>query len=180
MLRSDSIAIVDTTLLNAFYYMDNLRLLAQIFSTVLVPMEVEKEFCINAEKRHRFLINAYANFLWLQKCTADQKTVFDLLKEGLNGGESETISQQRSLSTLMDESSLTIILDDRFARKCAERMGLRFKGTLRIIAILHFQGYLDYWKSVKTLQTNKQHFGKKIASEVFESEKEKFLRGLSD
>ncbi len=101
--------VADSACLIALERIDSLDLLNAVFEEVLIPPAVDMEFSVARP--------------WLKVHAPTNRTLVESLRLMVGDGEAEAIA-------LANELSLTIILDDRQARRVAKSLGLTILGTL--------------------------------------------------
>ena len=173
------IAVIDTTVLITFYKAGKLNLLVNLYNEVYIPRQVEKEFLqIEPDARFNFLLPTYEQNTWLKACqTFDQFTLENLaIEPKMDKGESEVIAQLRQIQIDLKVGSeaAECLLDEKVARKVAQRMDLPVKGSLRLLARLHFLGYLDYRRTVDPI-AKERRFTTELIQEAFKIAKEEAL-----
>jgi len=106
--------ILDTTCLIALEKLNLFNLLSQLYSKVLVPPQVVKEFSLTLP-----------DFIQIRK-VKDIKLLKVLMLE-LGKGEAEVIA------LALEEGDCIIVLDDKKARKIAKDLNLKVTGTLGVL-----------------------------------------------
>ena len=182
--------VVDTTFLDAVYRLRLLDKLVFLYSKVFIPVEVEREFLSNENKdrdsRFSYLFEGFSLYSWLEKCNSYDEITIKLLsaEKDMHRGESEVIAQVKELGlNTFDQASLSAVIDDRRAREVAVNNDVEIIGTLRILALLHFNGFINYHNSVKHLMSVGVRYNKQLVKEVFkktESELNSGRIGFSD
>ena len=123
------VIIADTSCLILLMKIGKLEILKKLYSKVFITDEVAKEFGV-------------ALPVWIKIKKLSNKNSLTILKLDLGIGEASSIA----LAIELENSFL--ILDDLRARKCAKKLGLKFTGTLGVIAEAFSNGYI---KSVKAV-----------------------------
>jgi predicted nucleic acid-binding protein len=106
-------AITDSTCLIAMQRIGQLDILSQVFSTVIAPEAVREEVGIPIP--------------WLDIRTPGNLAVVSALRTQLDDGEANVIALALELG------DVSVILDDKKARRIARQMGLRVIGTVGIL-----------------------------------------------
>ncbi len=106
--------ILDTTCLIALEKLNLFNLLSQLYSEVLVPPQVVKEFSLTLP-----------DFIQIRK-VKDIKLLKVLMLQ-LGRGEAEVIA------LALEEGDCIIVLDDKKARKIAKDLNLKVTGTLGVL-----------------------------------------------
>lgn len=106
------LVVADSACLIALEQIGELQLLAKLFDEVIIPPAVECEFGVAKP--------------WLKVITPANQTAVDSLKLLVDEGEAEPIA-------LAVEHSLPVVLDDKAARRVAQKLGLIMLGTIGCI-----------------------------------------------
>jgi predicted nucleic acid-binding protein len=121
----DKPVIVNNTPLVTFWAIGRLDILRSLFDEILIPVAVRDEFlATEKESRRRTLREeSWIRVVEVQNSRRIQSFV------GLDAGETEVL-------VLAEEQDASLILiDERKARRFAERMGLPISGTLGILLL---------------------------------------------
>jgi predicted nucleic acid-binding protein len=126
---------IDSSCIIALDHLDLVPQLSILFSIVLVPKAVREELFKRHETQQRLeaIFEAYAFF---QRCDGYEQGPVDFLlaertREGAQDrGEVEAVVQASQLGA-------TVIVDDPWGRKLAERDDLEFHGTLWVLQQFH-------------------------------------------
>jgi len=160
---------VDSSFLDSLYNIDALKYLASVFSEVRIPEQVEREFLsvknTDRDKRLEYLLFNYERFLWLKKCnTYNNDDILILSSEpGMDQGEVEVIAQTKKLGLeVVDPAGLISGIDEKRGREIAGKHSIPVMGVLKVLAIMHFQGFLKYFDSVTTLRKHRKRFSESI------------------
>lgn len=169
------ISVIDTSVLITFYQLKSIHFLGYLFNEVYVPLTVEKQFLKKeTEQRFDFLLKFYEENQWFKKCQTYQDDVIGLLltDKNVDEGEREAIAQYKKIQSDLEieEGRIHCIIDERYARAVAAGMNIEIKGTLYLLAKLHFLGHLDYFTIVRELR-NTRRFSKKYIKAAFEKVK---------
>jgi predicted nucleic acid-binding protein len=125
--------VLNNTPLAALWAIGRLDLLKDLFGEVLIPEAVRREFLArDPGDRARTLEDAS----WI-RCAAVSQPKRVLAFAGLDRGEAEVLALAEEL-----ESRL-IVLDEKKARRYAERLGLRKTGTLGILLLAKERGLIN-------------------------------------
>lgn len=128
----DRPVVLNNTPLVALWALGRLDLLRDLFGGVLIPEAVETEFLVGDPARQEALRNAP----WMKTATlANSRRALVYL--GLDRGESEVLA-------LADETEARlVVIDERKARRYAERLGFPLTGTLGLLLLAKESGLLD-------------------------------------
>lgn len=118
------IVISDSSALISLLSVEKLDILGKLFETVMIPEAVYNEVF---NKKVSNLDLKKTKFLQIEKVT-DRKMV-KLLKMQLGYGESEVIA------LALEKGIDRVIIDDKQARKVADKLGLKVIGTLGILIL---------------------------------------------
>lgn len=145
-----------------------------LFSVVMVPVRVEEEFLssknYDRDERFQFLNDSFSRLNWLEKCnTFDPAEIMILSTDRkMHSGEIEVIAQTKKLSIdVYEPESLISGIDEKHARRVAIRNSIRVMGVLKTLAILHFNGFIDYNTSIEKLKKSGKRFSPNIIQEVY-------------
>ena len=122
----------------------HIDLLPKCFQRVIVPMAVSLETGLN--------------FDWLDVCQVTQIIPPSLNREPIGAGEREAIS-------LAFQLQKAVLLDDARARRIANKLGLKFIGTIGVIVKAKKLGLLP---NVKDLLEQLQDVGFHLSSELIQ------------
>jgi len=130
MSNSEMSIVSNTSPLIALSAINRLDLLHGIFPSVIIPQGVQKEILSdgnpwNAATAIRDAISKKAT--WVEIVSAPQHLLLASLNQRLGIGESEAI-------VLALSRNMTVLLDDKAARKAGNQLGLTVIGTLAILA----------------------------------------------
>ncbi len=129
----DKPVVLNNTPLVALWALGRLDLLRDLFQEVLIPTAVEAEFLATQTVSRQA---ALASAPWVRS-VALKSPRRALAYAGLDQGEAEVLALAEEL-----EARLTII-DERKARRYAERMGLTLTGTLGVLLLAKEAGLID-------------------------------------
>lgn len=137
-----AIAVIDSSCVIGLLHLNLLHKLNWQYNIIYVPGNVRKEISIKLDTRNKLkkLMNKYG----ITKCNAYDSASLKLLSvdEHIGSGEAEAIIQAR------EKSAGTIFIDEKKARKIAERHGLQTKGILGLLLDLKKVGEI---KKIKPL-----------------------------
>lgn len=119
--------VTDSTCLIGLERIGRLDLLPALFSVVLEPPEVDREFG--------------RRFAWLKIQRPQEPAHLEKLKALVDDGEAEAIA-------LAWETGLPLILDDLQARTAARRLGIRIIGTVGLLVRAKQSGFIELLKPV--------------------------------
>jgi predicted nucleic acid-binding protein len=114
----------NTSCLIALDNIEQLELLRRVYGVIHISEEVAAEFGVFVPT-------------WIQVHSVQDKTKLDILHNLVDLGEASTIA----LAYQFDD--VTLILDDRKARKLADNLNLRFTGLLGILIRAKQSGIID-------------------------------------
>jgi len=138
----NAIAVIDSSCVIGLLHLNLLHRLNWQYNIIYVPNNVRKEISRKPAERNKLkkLINKYG----ITKCDAYDSTSLKLLSvdEHIGAGEAEAIIQAR------EKSAGTVFIDEKKARKIAERHGLQTKGILGLLLDLKRIGEI---KKIKPL-----------------------------
>lgn len=122
-MASDSIIVADSSPLIALARIGRLDLLAGLVRRVLIPPAVRDEIQADRDRPGAQEVAAAA---WIQVETPDPAlaTSYGLL---VDRGEAEAIALAKSIADSV------LVIDDRLARRLAERLGIRRIGTVGLL-----------------------------------------------
>ena len=125
--------IVNATPLIALSKINQLNLLNDLFSEVIIPQSVYNEVVIQGQEKvgKQELLNAK----WINIQNVPSTTMINPLLLGLDQGELEVIQ----LGLLINPD--WVIIDEKLGRRIAKEIGLPVKGTLGILLTGFYSGY---------------------------------------
>jgi predicted nucleic acid-binding protein len=175
------IAVIDTSVLITFFRAGHIELLLQLYNEVYIPRHVEVEFLDHEpDAAFSFLTPLYEENTWLIACQTYDRELFDqiVVEPKMHKGESEVIAQMRKVQTdlKLEPGAIECLLDDRKARNIAKNMDIPVRGSLILLARLHFLGYLDYHSTVEPI-AKERRFATEIIDEAFRIAEEEALGG---
>lgn len=130
-----------------------LSLLRDLYTEVWIPREVENEFLAIDETLHREVLNK-APWIKTVDLTNPQSAA---IYEGLDDGEAEV------LALANEHKASFVIIDEKKARREAERVGLIVKGTAGILLEAKKKGLIDTIKPlIIALQNNGMYMSKPL------------------
>lgn len=129
----DRPVVLNNTPLVALWAIGRLELLRDLFHEVLIPRAVEAEFLATQEvSRQEALIGSP----WV-KSVALKNPRRALAYAGLDQGEAEV------LALAEEREARLVIIDEKKARRYAERMGLSLTGTLGVLLLAKEAGLIE-------------------------------------
>jgi predicted nucleic acid-binding protein len=128
----DRPVVLNNTPLVALWTIGRLDLLRDLYQEVLVPQEVEDEFLATDESTRR---QALENTPWVKtvQLSSPRRAVAYV---GLDPGEAAV------LAVAEERDARLVILDEKKARRFAERMGIPMTGTLGVLILAKEAGLL--------------------------------------
>lgn len=125
--------VLNNTPLVALWAIGRLDLLRDLFQEVLIPQAVEAEFlAIDPSVRRKALWETS----WVQSVALAHPRLA-LTYAGLDSGEAEV------LALAVERDARLVVVDERKARRYAERLGLRLTGTLGLLLSAKQAGLID-------------------------------------
>ena len=144
------IVVSDSSPLIALADVGQLRLLHELFSTVLIPEAVYEEIVLQGAGRPG--AEAVQAAAWIEQRDVANTGVADVLKLELDEGEAEAIAL--ALETGAD----LVLLDERRGRQRATRLGLRVTGALGVLLEAKHQHLLAAVRPVLDALRNQADF----------------------
>ena len=126
--------VVNATPIIALSLIGKLNLLQQLYGEIMVPVAVESE--VLAGGRHAIGKEDLAEAGWLKTVPLHDPRRADLLSD-LDRGEAEVIALAQ------EQGADLVIIDERLARRHANRLGLTLTGTMGILLRAKEQGHLS-------------------------------------
>jgi predicted nucleic acid-binding protein len=114
---------------------DQFTLLEDLFQYIMIPPAVSGEVVIRGGGQPGAGETNTAQ--WITRGMLRQSDVADILAAELDRGEAEAIA------LALQEKADWILIDERVGRRFAQRVGLKVKGTLRILLEGVRRGYID-------------------------------------
>lgn len=126
--------ICNTSPLQYWHQLGRLEVLHRLTGTLIVPTAVAAEL---AEGRRRGVdVPDPGTFTWMMLREPRSQAVLPLIMD-LGPGETAV------LALALESQDAVVVLDDGLARRYAERLGLRFTGTLGLLVDAKRAGYID-------------------------------------
>jgi len=151
-----AVVVSDTTPLHYLILIGQETVLEKLYGQVIVPPAVLQELSHSAAPIE-VIAWAKAPPAWLQIQTPTHvPTQFDLLDFG----------ERQALALAQEIRAELVLLDDKAARRAAERESFKVKGTLGIVADAAKIGLLDFRKTVETLQQTSMHLEPQLAQRL--------------
>jgi len=126
--------VADSTCLIGLERIDKIDLLPQMYSQVIIPPQVQKEFGLS--------------FAWLIVKNPQNIGMVDSLKLMVDDGESEAIA-------LAYELGYRLVVDDKQARNIAKRLDIEIIGTVGILVKAKQLGLIDQLLTILEALENK-------------------------
>ena len=119
------IVVSDATPLIALAKIKHLEILAELFGRVVIPQSVYDEVVTKALNRVGASEVAKVDFFDIRSATDQSKVTY--LLTNLDAGEAEALVLAEELSANF------VLLDEKKARRVAEKIGLRYMGTVGLL-----------------------------------------------
>ena len=151
--------IVNNSPLVLLWKLGHLPLLRELYTTVLIPVQVADEFlATDSDVREDALKNAP----WIR--TVQLASLPDLeVYGGLDIGETAVLALAEELNARL------VIIDEKKARKKASTLGLAVKGTVGVLLEAKQNGLIDVIKPLlRELQANDMYLGDAIINEALQ------------
>jgi predicted nucleic acid-binding protein len=87
------------------------------------------------------------------------------------------LGERQALALAKQIHAELVLLDDKVARRCAERESLRVKGTLGVVADAAKAGLLNFRETVESLRRTSMHLDPKLAQRIIEEHERGFQKG---
>jgi len=129
--------IADSTCLIGLERIDKIDLLPQMYSQVIIPPQVQKEFGLS--------------FAWLIVKNPQNIGMINSLKLMVDDGESEAIA-------LAYELGYRLVVDDKQARNIAKRLDIEIIGTVGILVKAKQLGLIDQLLTILEALENKEFY----------------------
>jgi uncharacterized protein len=129
----DGPVVLNNSPLVSLWILRRLDLLRDLFQEILIPSAVEKEFLAKESAARR---QALAEAQWIHRVELSNPRRA-LAHVGLDQGEAAVLALAEECDARL------VILDDRKARRYAERMGLPLSGTVGILLLAKEAGRID-------------------------------------
>ncbi|NET43300.1 DUF3368 domain-containing protein [Okeania sp. SIO2B3] len=137
--------IADSTCLIGLERIGKIDLLPHMFSQVIIPPEVQKEFGIY--------------FSWLIVKSTQNIGMVNSLKLVVDDGEAEAI-------TLAYELGYRLIVDDKQARNTAKRLGIKIIGTVGVLVKARQLGLPYHASILEALESNGFYLSQSLKTEA--------------
>ena len=128
----------NSTCIIALLRVGKLTILKDLFGRILIPEEVYREIYVGGKEG--FVEFKKADFFEVKKI--ENKRLFNLLRGLIDDGEAA------SIILALEENTGLIILDDKDARKIAEKLGLKVTGTAGILLLAKKKGIVKEIKPI--------------------------------
>lgn len=129
----DRPVVLNNTPLVAFWTLGRLDLLRDLFQEVLIPQTVQTEFLATEKLARRAALEAAP---WV-KSTPLENPRRVLAFVGLDRGEADV------LALAEERQARLVVIDEKKARRYAERLGLTLTGTLGLLVLAKERGLID-------------------------------------
>ena len=151
------IVIADTTPLNYLILIDEIGLLPQLFSAVLVPVAVSQEL------QHRKAPHAVSSWItspptWLTVLPVSRRLT--LQNSGLHPGELE------AMELAFEYHIDTVLMDDARGRHQAQALGLTILGTVAVLENAAMLGLTDLQAAFSKLANTTFRLSPKVRADV--------------
>ena len=123
----------NSTCIIALLRVGRLTLLKDLFDRILIPEEVYREIYVNGKEG--FVELEKVDLFEIKKIK--NRRFFNLLRGLIDDGEAA------SIILAIEEDAGLIILDDKDARKIAEKLGLKVMGTAGILLLAKKKGIIE-------------------------------------
>ncbi|RKY45704.1 MAG: DUF3368 domain-containing protein [Candidatus Neomarinimicrobiota bacterium] len=128
----------NSTCIIALLRVGRLTLLKDLFDRILIPEEVYREIYVNGKEG--FVELEKVDLFEIKKIK--NRRFFNLLRGLIDDGEAA------SIILAIEEDAGLIILDDKDARKIAEKLGLKVMGTAGILLLAKKKGIIEEIKPI--------------------------------
>ena len=153
------ILIADSSVIIAFQAVDRLNVLRSLFGEIFIPDAVYKEvFAVEKKKAPAFI----------KVVKLKNREVFNTLFLQLGAGESEVIA------LALEKKTDKVAIDDKLARRTAEKLGLKIIGTVGILLLAKEK------KLVPTVKSVLDALKKKISFRLSDAVVEKTLKAAGE
>jgi len=119
------VIVSDTTVIIALAKIERLRLLKELWQTILIPESVKEE--VIEEKPGAKIFREAIKEGWIIVKEIQENDVVKILRSHLGAGESECIA------LALEQKAHLLITDDKKAKSYAKKIGLNVIGTLGLI-----------------------------------------------
>ena len=151
--------ILNNTPLVSLWLLDQLPLLQQLFSQVLIPTAVHDEFLAI---EHSTRQQALAKSPWIQTTPLSNPQTAQMYI-GLDRGESEV------LALALERSARLVIMDERKGRRYAKRLDLPLTGTLGVLLLAKEKQLITAVSPlIEQLQANNLYFDPDLIQRVLQ------------
>lgn len=144
------IVVSDTSPINNLAAINQLDLLCQLYSTVIIPEAVYRE--LTDPDFPVAGATEVQTFDWIQTRRVNNRAVVDALQNELDIGEAEAIALALELSAEQ------VLIDERLGRIVAARLNLRYTGILGILIEAKSQGLIPVVKPQLDALSNQAGF----------------------
>lgn len=165
-----AVVVSDTTPLHYLILIGCDTVLQALYGEVIVPPAVLEELAHLAAPQE---ISTWAKSPpgWL---TVQAPESIPQQFDNLDFGERQALALAKEIHAEL------VLLDDKVARRCAERESLRVKGTLGVVADAAKAGLLNFRQTVESLRRTSMHMDPKLAQRIIEEHERGLQKGLGD
>ncbi len=128
----------NSTCIIALLRVEKLSILKDLFDGILIPDEVYREIYVDGKEG--FMELERSDFFEVKKIK--NKRFFNLLRGLIDDGEAA------SIILALEKDANLIILDDKDARKIAEKLGLKVTGTAGVLLLAKKKGIIKEIKPI--------------------------------
>ncbi|MGB9860045.1 MAG: DUF3368 domain-containing protein, partial [Moorellaceae bacterium] len=155
----------NSTPLIALARINELKLLHDIFGSIIIPPAVYREVVIEGAGRPG--MKEVKDAPWVTTIEVQNHLAVALLRTDLDPGESEAVVLAKELEADY------LLIDEGKARRVAKASGIRIMGTLGVVALAAQKGLLP---DIDSILDRLQHEGFRFTDAVREKVKERFRR----
>ena len=153
-----AVVVSDTTPLHYLVLIGRDSILQKLYCEIIVPPAVLEELGHRSAPQE---ISAWAKSppAWLiVRSPVSISEIFDRLDLG----------ERQALALAQEIHADLVLLDDKVARRFAEQVSLKVKGTLGVVADAAKAGTLDFRETVELLQRTSMHIDPKLVQRIIE------------
>jgi predicted nucleic acid-binding protein len=165
-----AVVVSDTTPLHYLILIGRDSVLQTLYGEIIVPPAVLEELAHPAAPQD---ISAWAKSppAWLTvRAPQSIPQHFDNLDLG----------ERQALALAKEIHAELVLLDDKVARRCAERESLRVKGTLGVVADAAKAGLLNFRQTVDLLRRTSMHMDSQLARQIIGEQERGLQKELGD
>jgi predicted nucleic acid-binding protein len=165
-----SVVVSDTTPLHYLVLIGRDSILQKLYGEIIAPPAVLKELGhLSAPPEVSSWVKSPPAWLTVRS-PASIPEGFDHLDFG----------EQQALALAKEIHADLVLLDDKVARRFAEQVSLKVKGTLGVVADAARAGLLDFRETVELLQRTTMHIDPKLAQRIIEEYEKGLKTGISE